>query len=223
MAQADKATAERQREAEESRRNQLIQQADTVLQVEEKRAKGLEAKIANDQKQATANAEAIRLELAPFKELNPAVLLGYALQKNGIGPVTITTDMLAALNGYAQGFGDIETSPDAIARHVEMLPAPTASQYYLLAINLDAQFAAFAPTRWIFLGCDLCDETETSSLLNCGPWLGRLKPFTERLNSVGLLSLNDARDAQRLLPQEWGHGTDHARVDVWALYTPKDP
>jgi len=125
----------------------------------------------------------------------------------------------SALNRYADDAGDIECSPETLGRSVEALPVPKPEdEYYLLAINLNADFATNIPSGWKLLGYDLSDETETSSLLNCGPWEGLLKPFTERLNSVGLLSRNDAESAQRLLPREWGTGMDHAYAAVWALY-----
>ncbi len=102
LAQADTATAERQKKAEENRREFLIQQANTNLQVEEKRTAALAARIKNDEAEAKARGEAIRLELEPFTKIQPAVLLAYALQKNGVGPVTITPDFLAALGGVGK-------------------------------------------------------------------------------------------------------------------------
>jgi hypothetical protein len=125
----------------------------------------------------------------------------------------------SALNCYADGAGDIECSPETLSRSAEALPIPKPKdEYYLLAINRNADFAAYIPRGWKLLGHDLSDETQTSSLLNCGPWEGLLRPFTERLNSVGLLCRDDAESAQRLLPQQWGEGMDHAQVAVWALY-----
>ena len=125
----------------------------------------------------------------------------------------------SALNHYVQKFGDIECTPATVDGMVEALPTPQPpNEYYLLAINLDAEYRDYAPAGWQLLGHDLCDETETSSLLNCGPWNGRLKQFTARLNAVGLLSRSDAESAQIVLALEWGAGMDHADVDIWALY-----
>ncbi len=46
------------------------------------------------------------------------------------------------------------------------------------------------------LGFDLCDETKTSSILNCGPWTGLLFPLTKKLNNYGLLpDINSALEA----------------------------
>jgi hypothetical protein len=129
----------------------------------------------------------------------------------------------SALNRYADGAGDIECSPETLGRSVEALPIPKPDdEYYLLAINRNADSEAYVPSGWKLLGHDLSDETETSSLLNCGPWEGLLKPFTERLNRVGLLSRDDAEAAQQLLPRQWGEGMDHAHVAVWALYERED-
>jgi hypothetical protein len=99
LAQADTATAERQKQAEENRRGLLMQQADTNLKVEEKRTATLAVRIKNEEAEAKARGEAIRLELEPFAKIPPTVLLAYALQKNGVGPITITPDFLAALGG----------------------------------------------------------------------------------------------------------------------------
>jgi hypothetical protein len=63
----------------------------------------------------------------------------------------------------------------------------------------------------------LSDETHTSSLLNCGPWEGKLSPLASRLNCYGLLTYEDAVLAQTLLPTEWP-GDPHGEVTIWALY-----
>lgn len=128
----------------------------------------------------------------------------------------------SALNRYADDAGDIECAPATLGRSMQALPSPkSGDEYYLLAINRNAAFATYVPRGWKLLGHDLADATETSSLLNCGPWEGQLKPFTDRLNGVGLLSLEDAESAQQLLPRQWGEGMDHAHVAVWALYEPE--
>jgi hypothetical protein len=69
-----------------------------------------------------------------------------------------------------------------------------------------------------FLGCDLSDETITSSVLTCGPWNGLLRPFVQRLNSYGLLSVSDALEVHTILPVEWGADEPHAAAHVWALF-----
>ena len=90
--------------------------------------------------------------------------------------------------------------------------------YYLLAVNLEEEVPSALPDGVTFVGHDVADETRTSSLLNCGPWKGKLLPITKRLNQYGLLSLDDAQLAQQLLPEEWGEEEPHACVDIWALY-----
>jgi len=67
------------------------------------------------------------------------------------------------------------------------------------------------------MGYDLSDETWTSSLLNCGRWEGTLAPIAQRVNQYGLLSLEDAKTAQSLLPEAW-HDDPHAMVTIWALF-----
>jgi hypothetical protein len=124
----------------------------------------------------------------------------------------------AALNRYVDDCGSIYCELSEIRSVLEMLPRPkTDLEYYLIAKSLESE----SPERvdgFDFLGCDLSDETMTSSLLNCGPWKGLLEPFVSRLNSYGLLSVGDARDAQELLPVAWGTDEPHAAANVWALY-----
>jgi hypothetical protein len=110
-----------------------------------------------------------------------------------------------------QSFGDI---PGAL----KSLPRPaTDRQYHLL--YLDAENEELPPDGPAFrlLGHDLSDYTETSSLLNCGPWQGRLAPLAQRLNGYGLLTFDDARLAKQVLPEEWP-GDPHSAVMIWALY-----
>jgi hypothetical protein len=139
-------------------------------------------------------------------------------------PIAEVRSIDSALNRYAADAGDVECSPRTVDAALELLPAPASGEeYHLLALRLDADAGA-APDGWRLLGYDLSDETQTSSLLNCGPWEGPLRPFTRRLNGVGLLaSAEDAAAAQRLLPQVWGADMDHARVFIWALYERADP
>lgn len=125
----------------------------------------------------------------------------------------------SALNRYAAGSGDIECWPETLTKSVEELPIPKENdEYCMLAINLDADPRGYVPKGWKLLGHDLADETQTSSLLNCGPWKGQLRQFMERLNDVGLLSRSDAVLAQQWIPREWGEGMDHTHVAVWAVY-----
>jgi hypothetical protein len=124
----------------------------------------------------------------------------------------------AGLNKYVDRCGCVFCDLPEIDSVLDMLPRPTGErEYYLLGSSLESEspesFHGFE-----FLGCDLSDETMTSSVLNCGPWKGRLAPFVKRLNSYGLLSPEDAREAKRLLPLEWGVEEPHAAADIWALY-----
>lgn len=125
----------------------------------------------------------------------------------------------SSLNRYADDFGYIECIPETLAEMMEYLPVPKIpEEYYLLVLALDGRFASYVPEGWTLLGHDLSDETHTSSLINCGPWKGLLAPFRKRLNAFGLLSKEDATEAQALLSQEWGEQEPHAHVVRWALY-----
>jgi hypothetical protein len=124
----------------------------------------------------------------------------------------------AGLNKYVEECGSVYCDLSDVDSVLETLPRPaTDHEYYLLGRLLEAE-SADSIDRFDFLGCDLSDETMTSSVVNCGPWKGRLAPFVSRLNSVGLLTVADARRVQELLPVEWGADEPHAAAQIWALY-----
>ena len=124
----------------------------------------------------------------------------------------------AALNKYVDKCGSLYCELSEIGSVLEMLPRPANDhEYYLLGRLLESE-GAISIDGFEFLGCDLSDETMTSSVVNCGPWKGRLAPFVGRLNSVGLLSVSDARHVQDILPIEWGADEPHAAAQIWALY-----
>lgn len=99
---------------------------------------------------------------------------------------------------------------------VSLLPV-AGSEYYLLFTDALGPNGSIRHPRLRLLGYDLSDETWTSSLLNCGRWEGVLEPIAQRTGANGLLSLDDARLAQSLLPEVWG-GDPHGVVTVWALF-----
>jgi hypothetical protein len=124
----------------------------------------------------------------------------------------------AALNKYVDACGSLYCELPEVGSVLRMLPRPTNDrEYYLLGTLLESE-SVDTIDGFDFLGCDLSDETMTSSVVNCGPWKGRLAPFVGRLNSVGLLSVSDARRVQGLLPVEWGADEPHAAAQIWALY-----
>jgi hypothetical protein len=86
-----------------------------------------------------------------------------------------------------------------------------------LLLDADTERVPADAHGYSLLGYDLSDWTHTSSLLNCGPWKGRLAPLAERLNEYGLLSHDDAITAKGLLLTEWPDDP-HGDVTVWALY-----
>lgn len=129
----------------------------------------------------------------------------------------------ADLNEYVDERGDRLCEMGDVDRAIGDLPIPRVGlEYYLLALRCDGIPGPRECASFEFLGYDLCDETMTSSLLNCGPWDGALRGIAERMNRYGLLEWGDAQLAKEALPQEWGIGEAHAWVDVWALYG-KDP
>ena len=101
---------------------------------------------------------------------------------------------------------------------MDLLPIPTiGSEYYLLATDALGPNGTVTHPRLKPLGYDLSDETWTSSLLNCGIWHGDLEAIAHRTGTNGLLSLEDAKLAQAILPKAW-KGDPHGFVTVWALF-----
>lgn len=97
------------------------------------------------------------------------------------------------------------------------LPPRTSSEYYLVFTDASGPNGSISHPRLTLLGYDLSDETWTSSVLNCGQWEGALEPIAQRMGENGLLTLEDARLAQTLLPEEWD-GDPHSYITVWALF-----
>jgi hypothetical protein len=124
----------------------------------------------------------------------------------------------AKLNKYVDECGDLYCAPSEVETVIEMLPKPSNDrEYTLLAAAVGSEGCPEELAGFELLGCDLSDETITSSVVNCGPWRGLLAPFVQRINSYGLLSVADAREAQKLLPQEWGDNP-HASATIWAVF-----
>ncbi|MSU35006.1 MAG: hypothetical protein EXS36_07815 [Pedosphaera sp.] len=97
------------------------------------------------------------------------------------------------------------------------MPKPQPGREYHLLFT-DALANPLPPDpRLRLLGHDLSDVTWTSSVMNCRRWRGRLAPIAARSGRNGLLTLEDAKAAQRLLPEEWP-GDPHGRVTAWAIY-----
>lgn len=130
----------------------------------------------------------------------------------------------SSLNRYVDGCGSSQIPAiDEVSEVIRRLPRPDLDRHYFL-LYLDAESEERPPEGLAYrlLGHDLSDYTQTSSLLNCGPWEGRLAPFAQRLNQYGLLSFDDARRAKELLPQAWPDDP-HADVTIWALYEVAPP
>ncbi|MBD2247755.1 hypothetical protein [Nostoc sp. FACHB-888] len=101
---------------------------------------------------------------------------------------------------------------------VDWLPIPIFKrQYYLLFTNADKQRVLLTHPRLRLLGHELLDHQFNSSLLNYWPWEGALAPFAQRVNKYGLLSWDDAKAAQVILPELW-HGAPRSWVAIAALF-----
>lgn len=124
----------------------------------------------------------------------------------------------AGLNKDVDKCGNLYCEPSEIGAALAMLPRPANDHEYYLLGRVPESDTADSIDGFEFLGCDLSDETMTSSVVNCGPWRGRLAPFVGRLNAVGLLTVSDARHVQDILPVEWGADEPHAAAQIWALY-----
>jgi hypothetical protein len=80
----------------------------------------------------------------------------------------------AALNKDVDDCGDMYCELSQVKSVLEMLPRPARDREYYLLGRLQEAVSAAAIHGFAFLGCDLSDESMTSSVLNCGPWMGRL-------------------------------------------------
>lgn len=100
----------------------------------------------------------------------------------------------------------------------KLLPIPIlGKQYYqLFTDDLNVEITSNHLTLNL-LGYDLSDWTWTSSLLNCGRWEGNLATIAQSVNQYGLLSLENAKIAQNILPDAWNKDP-HAFVTIWALF-----
>ena len=109
------------------------------------------------------------------------------------------------------------TELEDLAGPLTLLPKPPSNREYYLVFT-DAVARPLPPdSRLGAASHALSDETWTSSVMNCQNWQGRLAPLAARAGHNGLLSLEDAKTAQQLLPEEWP-GDPHSRVTIWALY-----
>jgi hypothetical protein len=143
---------------------------------------------------------------------------GY-IQWIGLPQLSEVRTIDAKVNEDVDQCGRVYCERGEIDAVLEMLPVPSVGrQYYLLAAKVESESWAETFDGFVFVGCDLSDETTTSSVLNCGPWTGPLLPFVPRLNRYGLLSLDDAREVRSLLPLAWGAEEPHASADIWATF-----
>jgi hypothetical protein len=109
---------------------------------------------------------------------------------------------------------------DDVWERLKQLPAPVPGKSYHLLVTDALASSALAHPRLTLLGHDLVERDVipgTSSLFNCRLWVGVLEPIVRRALPNGLLTLEDAKLAQSLLPEAW-NGSPHSDVTVWALY-----
>lgn len=140
--------------------------------------------------------------------------------RTDLPPVQEIRSIDGCWNRYGDDGGYIEfESWDELDEVLEDSPKPeVGKEYYQLVLNALTESLPADTRRFKLLGHDLSDETHTSSLLNCRPWLD--EPFLSiirRANMYGLLSLEDAKLAQQLLPAAWNYDP-HAFVSIWAVY-----
>jgi hypothetical protein len=108
-------------------------------------------------------------------------------------------------------------SLDEIPVFLEMLPKPNANQYYMLSADALTHELPDEKYGLTLLGYDLSDWTSTSTLTNCCEWTDALAEIASSVNKFGLLDLERAKRAQRLLPELWNH-SDHSQVTIWAVF-----
>lgn len=101
LTEADKALHERRLKAAANERAVKEYEAETKLELEKKQAALLDEQAKNKEKEATADAKATGIRLAPLKEVEAGKLLGAAIMdaaKTGrLGSLSITSEFLAAV------------------------------------------------------------------------------------------------------------------------------
>lgn len=102
LAQSDKALHDRRLKASENDRTVKTYEADTKLELAKKQGELLDEETKNKEKEAHGDAEATRIRLEPLKEVSSGRILSAALadaaRTGSLGKVTITSDLLAAIN-----------------------------------------------------------------------------------------------------------------------------
>jgi hypothetical protein len=126
------------------------------------------------------------------------------------------------LNTLVSNVDPIEVDIGLIEQAIKKLPKPNPeNEYYQLKIKLTKQAVVPNISGFAYLGIDLADETQTSSILNCGAWKKGLFKFIKKLNKFGLLDCDTALHIQEILPDEWQEDP-HSFVDLWAVYAMND-
>lgn len=101
LTESDKALNERRLKAVENERGVKQYEADTKLELEKKQGELLDEQAKNKEKEATADAKATEIRLAPLKEVEAGKLIGAAIMdaaKTGkLGSLSITSEFLAAV------------------------------------------------------------------------------------------------------------------------------
>ncbi len=100
LSKADMATADRRMNIAQKDRETRLYEAQTAEHLEAERAKLVDARVANQQKEAEGEAEAIKARLGAYEGADTQVLLAMAFQQMAaghIGELNITPDLLTAL------------------------------------------------------------------------------------------------------------------------------
>lgn len=107
LAAADKAVAERRRAAAENDRALKEYEAETERGLEERRAEMVKVRNANTVAEAEADAKAIEMRLAPYREIDAGTLLALGIKEMGasgrVGTFAVTPELLAAVTGLKNG------------------------------------------------------------------------------------------------------------------------
>jgi hypothetical protein len=109
LSAADKALHDRRQENAERERALKLYETETALKVEEENARLVEQQAKNKETHAKGDAAATRIQLGPFSEMTPGLVLSHAMMEMArsghVATVHFTPDVVSAIQAAARAPG----------------------------------------------------------------------------------------------------------------------